>query len=40
MCPLGVTLEEVNNCAIPPDEFVATSIKFVYDYVFADGLEQ
>jgi len=35
--PVGVTLENVNNCADPPDEFVSTQYKVVYDYVFADG---
>ena len=34
--PLGVTLDMVNNCAIPPDEFVATTYKVVFDYIFAD----
>jgi hypothetical protein len=38
--PLGATLENVNNCAIPPDEFVATHYEVVYDYIFADEFGQ
>ncbi len=32
--PLGATLEQVNNCATPLNEFVATQYEVVYDYIF------